>query len=446
MHRDQRYAIIQSMYDTCVIGGGLAGLTSAYRLSQDGHRVVLLERNAYVGGRIRTLRDRGATIETGASFFAGFYSEVNRLVSQAGIAVDQRSDSQETWLCKSNGEIAPIWPAKTLLHSDAISVLGKLRAARGVATLTAQATRLDSLMAGAVLKYDDQNIEQWCRKHFGTEAYLNIIDPLLRSLFFWNPAQTTRALLPLIVKGVTTDRNFYRVAGGMSVIPEQLAMSFEYRTETRANAVTLDNGNFMIATSTGPIRARSVILACAGPDAKVLLNESGISVSNAMERVTYTSVSVGVIRLRDDVAGFEQLTKRTIVFSADTRSPLIAVKPVESIGTSTSRYLRFYWESVTEDDASILTGLTQALIDRNLEDLADGVVRGELIDLVRWHSAIPEFGVGSLLDLDRKAAAAGLPAGITLAGDYMVAPHLEGAVQSGVDAANQTVSFLRLKK
>jgi monoamine oxidase len=37
-----------------VIGAGLAGLAAAWRLTQAGIRVVLLERNAYVGGRTRT--------------------------------------------------------------------------------------------------------------------------------------------------------------------------------------------------------------------------------------------------------------------------------------------------------------------------------------------------------------------------------------------------------
>jgi len=52
-----------------VIGGGLAGLVAAQRLSEGGVDVVLLEAGDRFGGQIRTTRDRGFLIEEGADGF-----------------------------------------------------------------------------------------------------------------------------------------------------------------------------------------------------------------------------------------------------------------------------------------------------------------------------------------------------------------------------------------
>ena len=46
--------LIQKEVDTVVIGGGLAGLTAAARLGQEGQRVLLLEKGREPGGRAQT--------------------------------------------------------------------------------------------------------------------------------------------------------------------------------------------------------------------------------------------------------------------------------------------------------------------------------------------------------------------------------------------------------
>ena len=53
-----------------VVGGGLAGLCSAYELSQQGHDVLLFEAQTRPGGRVKTLREGlafGLTAEAGAA-------------------------------------------------------------------------------------------------------------------------------------------------------------------------------------------------------------------------------------------------------------------------------------------------------------------------------------------------------------------------------------------
>ena len=46
-----------------VVGAGLAGLATAWRLSRRGFQVALLERTARVGGRSGALREEGFALE-----------------------------------------------------------------------------------------------------------------------------------------------------------------------------------------------------------------------------------------------------------------------------------------------------------------------------------------------------------------------------------------------
>jgi monoamine oxidase len=57
-----------------ILGGGLAGLCSAYELLAQGHRVTLLEAQLRPGGRVRTLRENlapGLYVEAGPEAIPG---------------------------------------------------------------------------------------------------------------------------------------------------------------------------------------------------------------------------------------------------------------------------------------------------------------------------------------------------------------------------------------
>ena len=54
-----------SALEVVVIGSGLAGLSSACVLAARGHRVTLLEKNDWVGGKAAVLRSEGYRFDMG---------------------------------------------------------------------------------------------------------------------------------------------------------------------------------------------------------------------------------------------------------------------------------------------------------------------------------------------------------------------------------------------
>src|SRR5262245_19024727 len=74
-----------------VIGAGLAGLASAYELTQAGHDVTVLEARSRSGGRVWTLRDpfpEGLYAEAGATNVYDNHEWTMKYVKELGVALD----------------------------------------------------------------------------------------------------------------------------------------------------------------------------------------------------------------------------------------------------------------------------------------------------------------------------------------------------------------------
>ena len=64
-----------------IIGGGLGGLAAACTLAARGHRVTLLERNDWVGGKAAVLREDGFRFDMGPTILtvpAGAVADLRR--------------------------------------------------------------------------------------------------------------------------------------------------------------------------------------------------------------------------------------------------------------------------------------------------------------------------------------------------------------------------------
>lgn len=68
-----------------IIGAGLAGLSAALRLSQQGHQVCVFEAAPQAGGRARSVSHASATLDNGQHLCLGAYHATLALLDEAGI-------------------------------------------------------------------------------------------------------------------------------------------------------------------------------------------------------------------------------------------------------------------------------------------------------------------------------------------------------------------------
>jgi protoporphyrinogen oxidase len=84
-----------STFDTIILGGGIAGLTAAYELGQQGQRVLLVERGREVGGLARTFVRDGYRFDIGGHRFhshnPAVVQWVQKLVGDDLLTVPRRS-------------------------------------------------------------------------------------------------------------------------------------------------------------------------------------------------------------------------------------------------------------------------------------------------------------------------------------------------------------------
>lgn len=94
--------VMDESYDVLVIGAGMAGLTAARALAEAGRKVLVVEAQDRIGGRILTRHVGDEAIELGAEFIHGRPPELWALIEEAGLQTYERGGAQ---LCFEDGRL-----------------------------------------------------------------------------------------------------------------------------------------------------------------------------------------------------------------------------------------------------------------------------------------------------------------------------------------------------
>jgi oxygen-dependent protoporphyrinogen oxidase len=424
------------------VGGGISGLTAAYRLRQaagEDASITLFEPGDRLGGILRTELIAGRPMDLGAEAFVRRRPEMPALLAELGLSDRQLTTTGARPLIYSGRELHALPTATVVgIPSSATSLSGLVDDAT-LARIDAEPTRPLAWRPGS-----DPAVAELVSDRFGVQAVARSVDPLLSGVYAGSAATIgLRAAAPTVAaaldRGATSLTDAVRqglppasdapvfgaLDGGYQVLIDELVQRSRLRW-VRATVEQLDRAGpgWSLRDDTGGWwNADAVVLAIPAPRLAGLVRQIAPRSAAAASRITSASSVVLALAVPGDtpfpecsgvlVASGEQLRAKAITLSS-RKWGLAGAEGAEG----DVQFLRLSFGRFGDDLAA--TAADEQLLAWATEDLATVFgVDVEIVDarMQRWIDAMPQYGPGHG-DLVAEVRA-GLPPGLAVAGSYL---------------------------
>jgi len=436
-----------------VAGGGPAGLAAAYALARGGAAVTVLEAAPEWGGRTRTDEVDGCRVDTATQLFASVYTRFLRLLREAGAgALCERTSGRDAlWRRGAAHEVVYGSPT-SMLASGAIPFGLKLRLGAHYLPYLhrhAGALRMDALELAAAAGLDRESIAAWGGREMGRDFVDLLADPMLCTLYGTRAAEASAAFYHALARQGTS-LDVLALRGGAQGFCDALAgavrrLDGEVRTSAAVRSVTVDANGVEISGDGDAERFDAAVVAVPAPAARGMVGDAVPRMADWLASVPVRPAATVAVVL-DRPAGtrwfglsFARGESRVLaaVCSQEAKLPGLAAP---GMGVLLALPL-------PEAGAALLDATPEAALAAILPDLAkpfpaiERMVR--TVRVYRWEHGWTVFGAGYLRHLARLRSErpdAEHPR-VAFAGDYLVAPNVEGAVVSGLRAADRLLAM-----
>jgi oxygen-dependent protoporphyrinogen oxidase len=458
-----------------VIGGGIAGLAAAHRLTRSAPqvRVTLLEADHRLGGKIVTERHEGFTIEGGPDSFLAAKPRGIGLSDELGIGNALQGITPRPrrafvlWrgaLHELPEGLSGLVPTRLapLARSRLLSPAGKARAA------------LDYLLP-ARESDEDEALGGFIRRRLGAEVWERLVEPLMAGIYAADGDQLSLdATFPQLrqaerrhgglIRGALAARTSARhppptvtspfltpeagLGALVSALEEQLRNSgVAIITGAMAQTLTRDGEGWVVRVASGEtVRADAAIVAAPAPAAAQLL--AGIDTALAAELAAIPHASSAIVSLAyrsEEIP--HPLDAHGYVVPRAEGGPILACtwtsrkwahrapRGWELIRVFIGRAGR---EDVLAADDAALTALAQAEVAARLGARAAPA----LSRVHRWPLGMPQYLLGHSRRVDRIETAVATQPGLFLAGNAYHGVGIPDCIASGERAADTAAAHL----
>lgn len=434
-----------------VVGGGIAGLTAAWRLQQAGHSVRVLEREDVAGGRMRSEAAGDFVVDRGAQFISSAYRNMRGLADELGIAdrIHTIARSDNAMVRRGRLWLGAYDSLGRLLGSGYLSLGARLRLPLLLPVLWRHWKGLDPMRPETAAGLDDEDAPTFLRRIVGDEAFEYVFQPAFSGTFDSEPEALSKAFVLTTLRFFFSGFRLLAFRGGNGVLTSTLAQRLHVETGVEVRQLEADAGGVrFVAVADGRERrerADAAVVAVPGslvdPLCANLLPEErsffrqvrycrGIIVFFLMQRLpSFDCYGIGLPRREcPDIYGL----------AVDHYKEGVAPPGQGLVNCALSEAAAARWYDA--DDA--------AIVRFALDTLAKTPV-GSLEPLVgwrvhRWDPMLPQFHTGYVRALAAFLARRERTPRLAFCGDYLVGPYTEAALTSGLRAAQELEESSRL--
>lgn len=428
--------------DIAVIGAGPAGLSAAWALTGAGARVTLYERGSEPGGLLRTDELAGAPIDVAVQLLGSYYRETLRLAQEVGGArLLVRSPGRDALWRGGRAHGITYGSVPSMATSSALPTALKLRlASRYLLFLRQHSAVLDPAEPVRAASLDRESIAEWGARELGDQFVELLAYPQLASYYGGEPEGISAGFYHSLARA-GLDLDLYAIRGGMRALAEATVARLGERGARLELGVEIESvecaGEVRLEWAGGGARHDAVVLAVPAPVALALGDfadpleswlrgvryEPEVALALTLEPVLATDhFGLSFPRIAppgDRIAAFCMQGAKRAGLTGSGREAMVVV-PAPALQP----------DLLAADPSDALDELLPS-IELVYPRLAERIVRAKVY---RFQDGRVVFYPGYLTHLKRFDPV-WLPPRLALAGDYLVAPTVEGAVRSGLRAA-----------
>lgn len=470
-----------------VIGGGITGLTTCYRLCREANAsgspldVTLLEASGRLGGVIATGHTQGLLLEHGPDCFIAAKPWGVRLCEELGLGeqlIGTTTQYRQSFIVRRN-QLLPVpqgfyllvpgalWP---FARSSILSWRGKLRMA------------LDLLLPRRASP-DDESLAHFVTRRLGREALVRVAQPMVGGIYTADPEQlSVQATMPQFVEmeqrhgslmramlhnqrvarrhggsaqGTSGPRYglFVSFRQGMQTLVDRLAaclLAGTVRLHTRVSGLQRLPGTsrWLVHVQDHPaLEADALCLALAAPQAGQLLADLAPELSATLQEIPYASSAiVNIAFKRADVAhplhgmGFvvPAIEQRTLIACSFSSVKFSGRAPQDQV------LLRaFVGGALQQAQYELSDAAMQHAVCQDLQQLLGITSDPTYISVSRHPQSMAQYHLGHLQRVARVEALVGRLPGLVLAGNAYHGVGIPDCIHSGDTAAQALLAYLR---